>query len=128
MSEFADAIEVYTNFITPPDFVANDNHTVVLIDATEQQVNQLAEFCRTAINSYNVYVYRNGMNDIDWLKSAMTQADAFIVNTEPNELSPVKDHIVDSVKSWHYGPKNFLGNSRRIAGPENYFQQYETGK
>ena len=128
MSEFADAVEVYTNFITPPDFVTNGNHTVVLIDATEQQIDQLAEFCRTAINSYNVYIYRNGMNDIDWLKSAMSQADTFIVNTESNELSPVKDRVVDSLKSWHYGPKNFLGNNRRIASLENYFQQYETGK
>ena len=128
MSEFTDAVEVYTNFITPPDFVTNGNHTVVLIDATEQQIDQLAEFCRTAINSYNVYIYRNGMNDIDWLKSAMSQADAFIVNTESNELSTVKDRIVDSPKSWYYGPKNFLGNNRRITSPENYFQQYETGK
>ena len=128
MSEFADAVEVYTSFITPPDFVTNDYLTVVLIDPTEQQVDQLAEFCRTAINSYNVYIYRNGMNDLDWLNHALTAADAFIVNTEPNELSPVKDHIVDSPKSWHYGPKNFLGNSRRMASPENYFQQHETGK
>ena len=125
LGQFADAEEVYTSFITPPDFVHNDNHTVVLIDATDQQVNDLAEFCRTASISYNVYIYRNGMNDIHWLNSALALADAFIVNTEPNELSPVKDHITQSPKSWHYGPKNFLGNYRRIPTLENYFQQWE---
>lgn len=125
MSEFSDAVEVYTNFITPPDSVTNDNHTVVLIDATDEQLNHLAEYCRTASTSYNVYIYNNGMNDINWLNLALDAADAFIVNTEPNELSPVKDHIAESLKSWHYGPKRFLGNDRHINNLEKYFQDFE---
>ena len=128
LSEFSDAVEVYTNFITPPDFVTNDNHTVVVIDATDQQLDQLAEFCRTANVSYNVYIYCNGMNETDWLNTALSEADAFVVNTVANELSPIKDHIATSTKSWYYGPKNFLGNTRQLTSLENYFQQFETGK
>ncbi len=125
MSNFASAVEVYTNFITPPDSVENDNHTVVLIDATAEQLDHLAEFCSNANCSYNVYIYNNGMNNIDWLNSALAVADAFLVNTEPNDLSPVKDHIAESPKAWYYGPKHFLMNKQSINNPEKYFQDYE---
>ncbi len=125
MSNSAPAVEVYTNFITPPDAVINDNHTVVLIDATDEQIDHLAEFCKTANCSYNVYIYNNGMNNLDWLNQALAQANAFVINTDPNDLSPVKDHIAESPKAWYYGPKRFLMNNQSINNPEKYFQDYE---
>lgn len=65
------------------------------------------------------------MNNLDWLNQALAVADAFVINTEPNELSPVKDHIAESLKAWYYGPKHFLMNGHSINNPEKYFQDYE---
>jgi len=125
LADFQEAEEVVTNIITPPDFVDNENHTVVLVDPSADELDHLSEFFRNARFSYNVYVYRNGMNDIDWLNQAIAKSDAFLVNTAINELSPVKDRIAESRKAWYYGPKRFLGNNNSITSPEKYFQAYE---
>lgn len=129
MEPFANSNSSYTNILTPPDVSYDDNHTVVLIDASAQQIDDLAQWCGSSQKSYNIYLYRSDMNNLPWLESACGGADAILVNTVVNELSPVKDRLITTYSnSWYYGPKNFLTNTQSITGPEKYFQYWDSVK
>jgi hypothetical protein len=115
---------MHSNFITPPDFVNEPLHTVLLIDPTWQELESIAVLCKTSGTDFNVYVYDDTMNDIDWLLSAAQQADTIIVNTTPTACSPTKDRLIDLPRTYYYGPKNFLSNQKQIAHPQDYFIEY----
>ena len=110
-----------TNFITPPDFVEDKQHTILLIDVDVVDVETLAHLCATHDESFNIYLYKEDMNDLKWLSDAAYKADVLIINTEDNSLSSIKDGYVDLVKSYHYGPKNFLANERKLPNIYEYF-------
>lgn len=126
MDNFQEATVSYTNFITPPDFVDEQKHTVVLIDATEDTIQELANFCAASSTEFNVYIYNYTMHNPEWLKEAIDRASAIIINTDDTVLSPVKDRLAELAKSWHYGHKNFLTNTNRLESPINYFQESVT--
>ena len=116
----------YSNFITPPDVINEEKHNVLLIDAGEEQVQTIAEWCQQANSEFNVYVAEASMLPaVDWLKQVVQTADAIIVNTVPNQLSPAKDRLAELHKSWYYGPKRFLGNNKTVTGPLEYFINFE---
>ena len=52
-----------TNFITPPDIV----ESILIIDATEEEIKTCAERCRNSEYAYNVYVYDKNMDNQTWL-------------------------------------------------------------
>jgi hypothetical protein len=110
-----------SNIITPPDFIESNAHTVLLIDPTQIEVEAIALYCSGTDESFNIYVYLSQMNDTEWLSSAMHKSMAIIVNTTESDLSKVKDKIATMAKSYYYGPKNFLINSKRVNSPLEYF-------
>jgi len=110
-----------TNFITAPDFVDDPNFNILIVDASPEEVETLAYLCSNHDESFNVYLYREDHSDILYLNRCADRADAIIVNTTENGLSTTKDHFVDMPKSWHYGPKRFLGNTRRIESVIEFF-------
>ncbi len=110
-----------TNFVTAPDFVNENNFTVLLVDASADEVEMLAYLCGNHEESFNIYLYREDHSDLLYLNRCADRADAIIVNTEENGLSTTKDHFVDMPKTWYYGPKNFLGNPRRINNVIEFF-------
>ena len=112
-----------TNIISPPDFVDDPNHSVLLVDVSYDDLATLAHLCSVHDESFNIYWYPSFANNIDWMNSVALRADAIIVNTEINEFSPIKDRLVDAPKTWHYGPKNFLNNSRKYHNVLDYFIQ-----
>jgi len=46
----------YSNFITPPDFVEDDFHTVTVVDASPKDVELLGQIAKGTNNAYNVYL------------------------------------------------------------------------
>lgn len=110
-----------TNFITPPDFVEDQQHTILLIDADPVDVETLAHLCATHDESFNVYLYKEDMNDTKWMSDVAYRADIIIINTIENGLSSEKDALVDLMKTYNYGPKNFLNNSRKLNNIYEYF-------
>ena len=82
MGEFQPATQGVSNFITAPDYVP----TVLLINATEQQLAQCLEACRTSGNVYNVYVQTEA-SDEEWRWKIERIADAIIdaENEDPVE-------------------------------------------
>jgi hypothetical protein len=113
--------EDFSNIVTPPDFIDGNSHSVVLVDPEWSEIEDVAFFLKTAKKSYNVYVYREEMNDEVWLQDALTKAEAVIINTVANEQSPMKDKIAVKEPTFYYGPKNFLMNKNRINKPIDYF-------
>lgn len=63
-----------TNFITPPDFI----ETVVLIDASDVEVQALAAFLKSADKPYNVYLYNHTENNLEWLVKVCKRADVVL--------------------------------------------------
>lgn len=115
---------MYSNFITPPDFVTEEKHTVVLIDADWSDVERLADVCRNVNTEFNVYLYSSPMGDEPWLDKALSVADAIVVNTDNSEISTIKDRLCDRDNCWYYGEKNFVTNTKRLANPLEYFVNY----
>jgi hypothetical protein len=112
-----------TNFITPPDFVSDPNHTILLVDVDPVDVETLAHLCAGHDESFNIYLFKEGMSELGWYDECVALAHAIIVNTNETELSPAKDQLVDMPKTFHYGPKNFLNNPRGLENFLDYFIQ-----
>jgi len=68
----------YTNLITPPDFVEDAKHTVLLLNPKQEEVQELAEWCQQAEQYFNIYIYNETMGRPDWAKTAAGLADAII--------------------------------------------------
>jgi hypothetical protein len=87
---------MHSNFITPPDLV----ETILIVDATEDEIKECADICRDSSVVYNVYFYQNHMNDINWLVSAYNKADTVLQasgSTVP-VLKPIKFGIEYDLK------------------------------
>jgi ornithine cyclodeaminase/alanine dehydrogenase-like protein (mu-crystallin family) len=88
---------MHSNFITPPDLI----ETVLVVDATEEQIKHCAEACRESGVAYNVYFYKESMNDADWLVKAYNRADTILQSSDSTVpiLKPTKfgsDQILKS--------------------------------
>ena len=114
----------YSNFITPPDFVDEKKHTVLLVDVLDDQVQSIGMFCKYSEAEFNIYLYNETINDMTWFSKAVELADAIVVNTIPNSFSPLKEIIAETDKAYYYGPKTSLKNPRKINNPIDYFIEY----
>ena len=92
-----------TNFVTYPDLVNNKNHSVLIIDANLDDVETLARLCQSYYQAVNVYFYQAEQNQTEWLTQVATQVDAIIVNTVVNQLSSMKNLLIDLPKTYWYG-------------------------
>lgn len=130
MSNFEEAITIYTNFITPPDFLDEPNkHTVLMIDVGEPDVESLAFWCKEkAMDSFNVYLYNYTMTDGTWLLEAIKRADSIIVNTDETAISSTKLRVIEMSKSYYYGPAQAIDNKNMLRTPLEYFINYQKGK
>lgn len=110
-----------TNFITPPDFVDDKQHTILLIDVDPVDVETLAYLCGGHNESFNIYLYKADMLNLAWLDEAAAKSDAIIINTVENDLSRIKDAYATKENAYHYGPKHFLNNKRQQNTVLDYF-------
>jgi hypothetical protein len=65
---------MHCNFITPPDIV----ESILVIDATEEQIKNCAEVCRSSNKPYDVYFYHADMQEKEWLERVVHKADVVI--------------------------------------------------
>jgi len=78
---------MHSNFITPPDFV----DSVLIVDATKEQIESVAQHCKDAQIPYNVYLYNSAMNDLNWLGQAIDRADTVLLAQD--SPAPILNHI-----------------------------------
>jgi len=110
---------VYSNFITPPDFVDEKLHTVTVVDGTLEEIELLGRMCQGSDESFNIYLYRSEMNDVNWLKQAVERSDAVIVNTENH--NPYVDYLCTQEKTFYYGPLTFISSANKVDTVFQYF-------
>jgi hypothetical protein len=110
-----------TNFITPPDFVEDPNYNILLVDVDPVDIETLAYLCAGHTEAFNIYMYKEDLDDILWFNDCVTRADAIIVNTENNSFSTIKDRLADLDKTFYYGSKRFLNNPRQCQTVLDFF-------
>jgi hypothetical protein len=65
---------MHSNFVTPPDYI----ETVLILNAPEEQLRVLAEMIQQRDQVYNVYFYREEMNQPEWLALVAAKADVVL--------------------------------------------------
>ena len=70
---------MHSNFITPPDSI----DTILIIDASQEQIQEVANYVQTCDTSYNIYLYSNDMNDLDWINVVAAKADVEAPQDKP---------------------------------------------
>lgn len=108
---------MYSNFITPPDYIEEDKHTVLLIDATAEDVQRLALLCKEGTADFNIYLYQTG-DDADWLNQVIDRSNAIIVNTFADENSELKEFLQLQPHTYFYG------YNKTIESVQKYFIDY----
>lgn len=106
-----------SNLITPPDIVNNGFHSVILVDPEQSDVDAVIKFCQHCEKPFNVYVYTPNMDNYEWLSRAVEASDATIVNTRTENYKSFC--LLD--KTYYYGPKFYMENSRKLTDPLHYF-------
>ena len=74
-------METLTNsrFITHPSLVDKTlSHTVLIVDATEDEVENLGWFCKASNKNYDLYLYRHELADEKWLNDTLKRADSVL--------------------------------------------------
>lgn len=113
-----------SNIITPPDFINDGSHSVLMIDPVQAEVEAVALYCSSVDVVFNIYVYLAEMNDTEWLVNVLPRVDAVIINTVPNGISGIKDKIAVQPNAYYYGPKRFLMNPKQVKNTIEYFAEY----
>jgi len=103
-----------TRFITYPDIVDKEsNHTVTIIDATVNEIEDLAFFCKVCEKDYDVYLYKQDLDDLNWLGQIAINSDKILVNEESTVKVP-NNNI------------ELFGKFRQIKSPIDYFQKVDS--
>lgn len=78
-----------SRFITYPDIVdKQSNDAIILIDSDIIDIENAGIFCKTSVGDYDIYLYREDMNESEWLESVIKQADVVLINQDSSiELS-----------------------------------------
>ena len=114
-------MKLYSNFVTPPDFVADQFPTILLIDLDWVHVDQLAIWCKSAPLNLNIYIYQDIMLNEAWLMDAINRSQTIIMNTAESAIDHVKNQLIKAPNVWYYGEKKFLGNQQKIDNPLDWF-------
>lgn len=114
----------YSNVITPPDFSEDQFQSVLLIDASWNDIEDVIHWVKTeSNNNYNLYLYQDTMWEAEWLDRAVDIADRILINTVEGALTPFKSRLIADDRAWYYGPMKFAGSDRMIHKPIDFFKQ-----
>lgn len=65
---------MHSNFITPPDYI----ETILILNASEEHIKILGTVVQNCGKPYNVYFYREEMNDPSWFHKISIKADVVL--------------------------------------------------
>lgn len=72
--------QIVSRFITYPDAVEkSNNYTVILIDATEEELIRLERFLEISTYNFDVYLYQGETGDLEWLNHIHSRADLILI-------------------------------------------------
>jgi hypothetical protein len=74
-----------SRLITWPSTVEKStNHTVVLVDATSDEIEEIAGFFQISHTNFDVYLYEGTSGDLEYLNHISNSADQVIINEISN--------------------------------------------
>jgi hypothetical protein len=112
---------MHSNFITPPDLVENDLPTVLVVDASWDEIETLALYCQHCTYLYNIYIYHDVMFETNWLQKIFERAHIVIINSEPSACTQEKNKFLKDARTWYYGPNKYLGNTNQLESLIQFF-------
>lgn len=110
---------MYSNVITPPDFVNDQFHTVTIVNAAEDDVKMLVHLCQNSDIAYNIYLYKDEMNDRKWLDAAINKSHAVILHN----ISSSHNDLLFLDNAYYYGSELFACPATKINTVLDYFNQ-----
>lgn len=70
-----------SRFITYPSTVEKStNHIVVLIDASQDDIERIGIFLAVSQQNFDVYLYRGDLYDLEWLNYVSADAELILIN------------------------------------------------
>ena len=114
---------MHSNLVTPPDIVSNQSHSILFVDPDQSDVDAAISFCQHSDKTFNIYVYTPNMNNLNWLTKAVNACDALVINTKSDDYRDL--WLLD--KTYYYGPKILVENSKRLDDPIQYFARVLEG-
>ncbi len=113
---------MYSNFVTPPDWIDEAKHTVTVVAATPSEIELLWQVAQQGSVDYNFYLYHADMNSPDWLQKAMARSQAVIVNADHWHNSD----IYNQSNLFYYGKQLILSPAHKINSLLDYFSFCES--
>lgn len=100
--------------ITYPSTVEkSSNTTVVIIDASVQDVAEITAFCQSSNKEYDIYLYKHDLDDVQWLSIIAQLSDVVLVNQQTKVTIENVDQIA------------LFGLAQQLNTPLAYFQQVD---
>ena len=85
-----------SQFVTPPD-IFNEDPVYLIVNAEEWDLAMVAYWLKFNSKDYTLYLYKDGMEDPDWLKKAAGFSELILVNKanfkDPSTVGVVLDHV-----------------------------------
>ena len=101
-----------SRIITYPSTVENKlDHSVVIVDASDDDIAKIGLFLAGCQKNYDVYLYEGHIGDLEWLNHIGSTADIYLIN----DISEVKI----SINGIRYG------QGLSLSDPLEYFQKIE---
>jgi hypothetical protein len=104
-----------SRFITYPSLVEKEYKTILIVDASNDNIEDVGLFCKASQADYDIYLYKEEINDTDWLNTIANFADCILVNIESNA-------VISGNQIFQFGL------SQRLNTPLAYFQEIESVK
>ena len=69
-----------TRYITYPDTVAKERHTIMIIDIKPADFIVLTEFLQASDKDFDVYLYDGASHDLEWLNHVSKDCDVILID------------------------------------------------
>jgi hypothetical protein len=103
--------QLTSRFITHPSLVEkSNNQTILLIDADDNQIEDIGFFCKVSNKDYDIYLYHTGLNDPIWFDQISALADCVLIADSSAIL------VTDAIR---------FGKQSIAHSPLEYFQDRE---
>jgi len=103
-----------SRLITSPDILEHeDNHPVIIIDPTQEQIDQVVDFCRHSKKLFDVYVYTSDTDDLMYLSHVTKIAEQVLISDSSHvSIKNLKEQTI-------YGP------NEKMVNPLDYFKNID---
>jgi hypothetical protein len=103
-----------SRIITHPSTVEKQtNPTVVIIDASVEEVENITMFCQVSRQDYDIYLYVQDIEDLQWLDTIIQSADYVLIS----QRSLLTIDSTDQISKFGVG--------QQLNTPLAYFQQVD---